>query len=323
MLRRAPACMISVLLLSGILPVWAQQRTAVVDLTAMDGIKLKAIYFDSGRPDPAIMLLHMCGDATRTAWDDLGPKLTASGFHVLAPDYRGYGESGGAPHAQEDSAEEKMNESKWPFDIDVALSYLLAQSGVTGNDIGAAGAACGMENSIALAIRHHEVKSLVLLSGGTTTQGLNYIRENPSLAILGAASRDDVAVAPHMRWLGGFSSNPATRFIEFEKAGHGTNMFAAEKGLEPAIVQWFSDTLKQTSAEGTPPRFKATDSPDLEFWSAITAPDGGTHTLEIYRAAKRRHAIAVPFPVNAMIFLGDERLESVNLWMRFSFSNSA
>ena len=43
---------------------------------------------------------------------DLGgfrAKTRPSGFHVLVPDYRGYGESGGTPRAQEDSTAEKMD----------------------------------------------------------------------------------------------------------------------------------------------------------------------------------------------------------------------
>jgi dienelactone hydrolase len=290
-----------------------------VDLTAIDGIKLKATYFAATKPGPAIMLLHMCGDANRKTWDDLGSKLAADGFHVLALDYRGYGESGDTPSRQQDSAAEKLAEAKWPFDIDIGLAYLLAQPGVNGKSIGVGGASCGVDNSVTLAVRHPEVKSLVLLSGGTDLQGLNYIRQNPSLAILGAASRDDNAVAPYMRWLLGFSPNTASRFMEFEKAGHGTDMFAAEKSLEPAIVQWFVETLQQPPAEFKTPLPKAGGGPDLEFWSAITAPDGATRAMEIYRSSKSRHPDATPFPVNATILLGDERLKSGNLWDALQF----
>ena len=81
MLGLARACIITLLLMSGTSPLWAQrQHTTVVELMAMHGIKLKATYFDSGRPGPAIMHLRMCGDVTRKTWEDLGPKLAPAVF---------------------------------------------------------------------------------------------------------------------------------------------------------------------------------------------------------------------------------------------------
>lgn len=292
-----------------------------VDLTASDGVHLKATYFAAGKPGPAIMLLHMCGTAAgRKAWDNLGSMLASNGFHVLALDYRGYGESGDMPFSQQSAEAEKSAEAKWPFDIDIALSYLLRQPQVDGKAIGAAGASCGVENSVALAVRHPEVKSLVLLSGSTDTQGLSYIRQNPSLAILGAGSDDDNTVVPYMRWLLGFAASPRIKFLEYTKAGHGTNMFSAEKELEPAIVQWFTETLGPGSARLAVARARNGKAEvDREFWSAITAPDGAVHSMQIYQAAKKRHPNSIPFPLTAMNLLGQERLESGNLWDALQF----
>src|SRR5260370_37630003 len=68
----------------------------VVELKAPDGIVLKATYFAAGKPGPGVLLLHQC-NRQRKAWDDLAGRLAASGVNVLTMDFRGFGESGGAP----------------------------------------------------------------------------------------------------------------------------------------------------------------------------------------------------------------------------------
>src|SRR5215470_14689175 len=64
------------------------------DLTASDGIKLKATYFSADKPGPGVLLLHQC-NRQRKVWDELGQQLAAAGINVLTMDYRGYGESEG------------------------------------------------------------------------------------------------------------------------------------------------------------------------------------------------------------------------------------
>jgi len=63
-----------------------------------------------------------------------------------------------------------LNE-KWPGDVHVAYSYLVSQPGVDAHIVGAGGASCGVNQAIHLAIRHPEVKSLVLLSGTRIARG--------------------------------------------------------------------------------------------------------------------------------------------------------
>lgn len=320
--RATRIMLIGCVAMAGTISLFAQdlQRRAV-DLTSVDGVHLKASYFPAANFGPAIMLLHMCGTpAGRKTWDHLGSMLASNGFHVLALDYRGYGESGDIPFSQQSAEAEKCAEAKWPFDIDIALAYLLSQPQVDRKAIGVAGASCGAENSVALAVRHPEVRSLVLLSGVANSEGLSYIRQNRSLAILAAGSDDDGTVVPYMRWLLGFAASPRTKLLEYAKAGHGTNMFSAEKDLEPEIVRWFADTLRPGSARPAGIRAEAGKAEvDREFWSAITAPDGAAHSMQIYQAAKKRHPNAIPFPLTAMNLLGQERLESGNLWDALQF----
>lgn len=122
----------------------------VVDLTAKDGVHLKATYFAAGKPGPGVILLHQCNQQ-RKNWDDLAGRLAAAGVNVLTLDYRGYGDSEG-PRASELSNEERtrMITEQWPEDIDTAFQYLSSQPGVTKEVMGAGGASCGMNQSIQL-----------------------------------------------------------------------------------------------------------------------------------------------------------------------------
>jgi len=73
-------------------PTSSQART--IDLKSSDGVTLKASYFPAGRPGPGLLLFHAC-NRDRSSWNDLATAAAARGIHVLAMDFRGYGQSGG------------------------------------------------------------------------------------------------------------------------------------------------------------------------------------------------------------------------------------
>src|SRR5690349_14293192 len=86
-------------------------------------------------------------------------------------------------------------------DADTAFAYLRAQPGVRGDALGAGGASCGVNQSIQLARRHPEVKSLALLSGFTNRDGRLFLRSAKKLPLLLAASDDDDGTVQGMAWL--------------------------------------------------------------------------------------------------------------------------
>src|SRR5262245_38774073 len=157
-----------------------------VALTAPDGTALKATYYASAQPGPAVLLLHMC-NTTRKSWEPLGPQLAAAGIHALSVDYRGFGESGGdrfdglAPQ----DAQRVINEN-WPADVDAAYDFLVAQPGVDKTRIGVAGGSCGVTQAVRTAGRHPEVRSLALLAGPLDFEGLAFITEKSWLPIFAA-----------------------------------------------------------------------------------------------------------------------------------------
>ncbi|HEX2714992.1 MAG TPA: alpha/beta hydrolase, partial [Candidatus Acidoferrales bacterium] len=288
---------------------FAETAPRDISLKAADSITLKGTYYAATKPGPGIVLLHQC-NRDRRSWNNLATRLTAEGFHVLTLDYRGYGESGGERFMELPNERQAAEQKKWPGDIDLAFAYLLAQPGVEKNRIGAAGASCGVNQSIQLALRHAEVKSLALLSGFTDEAGRRYLRQSAWLPILAAASDDDGNLVQLMRWLLDFSRNPRNRFVEYRAAGHGTEMFAVEKGLEPLLEEWFEKTLRGAPVTASSDQGTTKPTPVMEFWDVLTGPSGAARARQLFAEAKKRDPNVFLFPEFAVNLLGYERLQS-------------
>src|SRR5437879_6748841 len=114
-------------------------------------------------------------------------ELAAAGIDTLTVDVRGHGETGG----QESRGEARKKQ--WPLDLDAAFQYLISQSGVKRDVIGIGGASViGVENSVETARRHSDqVKSLVLLSGETSRDGMQFLRQASQLPELFIVADDD------------------------------------------------------------------------------------------------------------------------------------
>ena len=294
------------------LPVAAQVQPADADLTAEDGTKLKVTYYAAAKPGPGVLLLHQC-NRDRTTWQILARRLAEKGVHVLTLDYRGYGESGG-PRFGDITPQERqrtVNED-WPGDVDVAYNYLVARPGVDKENIGAAGASCGVNQSIQLARRRSNVKTIALLSGNTDQQGREYLEYAAWMPVFVAASEDDGGALPSMRWLLGFSGNPQNKLVEYKAAGHGTDMFDVETGLEPALVEWFDlhlirKPVQRTLASSAKP---APLGPSAAFWKMLNEPGGPAKAKAAFDEAKKKDPSVILFPEAEMNGLGYEKLQA-------------
>ena len=267
-----------------------------VTMKAADGTTLKGTYFSPGKPGPGIMLLHQC-NRERSTWTTFASEAAKRGYHVLAIDYRGYGESGGDRFESLQNQERQAAQQKWPGDIDAGFAWLTSQAGVDRDRIGAAGASCGVNQSLMLGQRHPEVKTLVLLSGGASPEAREYLRTTPGLPVMMAASLDDGNIVSGMRWIMGWSRNPKNKFVEYKAAGHGTDMFAVEKGLQPLMLDWFDGHLRNAPAtltvSGPPPA----PTPVEQFWKALRSQPGGVQKARaIYEATKKTDPKLVLFP---------------------------
>ena len=248
----------------------AQQPSAprVVELKASDGTLLKASYFAAAKPGPGVLLLHQ-SNRTRKAWDNLAGQLAAAGINTLTLDMRGFGESG-TPYTKLTDAEKAKVSPMWPSDVDTAFQYLVSQPGVKRDVIGVGGAGWfGVLHSVEVARQHSaEVKSLVLLSGETLQDGLQFLRQASKLPGLFVVA-DDHEYPPTveaMEWLYINSSSPGKKFVHYSAAqdapwiwyetsdagkvpargGHGTDMFKPHPELPGIIVDWLVTTLIKT-----------------------------------------------------------------------------
>jgi dienelactone hydrolase len=284
----------------------------VVDLTAADGTKLKATYFDAGKPGPGVLLLHQC-NRQRKVWDGLALQLSGAGINVLTVDTRGFGESGGQRYEKlAPQVEAQIEKEKWPGDFDAAIQYLESQPGVTRDMIGVGGASCGVNNSIQTARRHPEVRSLVLLSGNTDLNGRNYLRNSAKTPVFFAVADDDEfpPTVEAIEWLYSATSNPGKRFLHFTKGGHGADMFPVHPELPGAIVDWYVTTLIKTP--GRAPVTK--DAPAIPQFARnldlIDQPGGAGKVAAKLEAARKSDPTATLFPEAIVNTIGYEHLQA-------------
>lgn len=281
-----------------------------VTLKAPDGITLKATYYSPGRPGPGIVLLHQC-NRDRSSWTEFAAQAAARGYHVIAMDYRGYGESQG-DRFEDFQEQQPIVDGKWPGDIDAAFTFLVAQEGVDKNRIGAAGASCGVNQSLLLARRHPEVKTVVLLSGNATPAAREYLRQTPGLPVFASASVDDGNAVAGMKWILGWSQSKENKFVEYQKAGHGTDMFAVEKGLQPAILDWFDAKLRRAPETLAKPSAPPASTPVIEFWTAATEPGGMDRARKIFDEYRKKDPAMMLFPEGEANLHGYSLLQAGN-----------
>ncbi len=281
----------------------------VIDLTATDGTNLKATYFAAVKPGPGVLLLHQC-NRQRKVWDELAQQLAGAGINVLTLDLRGFGESGGTPLDKMTPQEAARTQAeKWPGDIDAAFQYLVSQPGVKHDVIGVGGASCGVNNSIQTARRHPEVKSLVLLSGGTDLAGRQFLRQAAQLPLLASVADDDefrptVNVMP---WLFSLSSNPGKKFVHYATGGHGADMFAVHPELRGVIVDWYVTTLIKTPGRAPAVKDPAAGSAILNL---LELPGGVSQVAQMLADARRRDPKAGLFPEDIVNLMGYEHMQS-------------
>ena len=298
----------------------AQPAPRDVDITAPDGIRLKGTWFAAAppapaaaaaSPGPAVLLLHMC-NTTRASWYSVARQLAAAGISALTIDNRGFGESGG-PRFEGVVAPARQREvtDKWPDDFDAVFAWLAGQPGVSKTRIGVGGGSCGVNNAVQLASRHPEIRSLVLLAGGTDSAGVQYLNRQPWLPIFTAAAADDQydSNAPElMRWFAEFTGNPRNRFVGFKDGRHGTEIFAPHPELPRQIVEWFNDTLLKSPADPGG-RFTAKKTPASEFWAILNETGSGATAARQFRQARQRDPGVFLFPQSIVNQLAYTRLQ--------------
>ena len=224
-----------------------------VSFTAADGFALQGTFHSADKGGPGILLLHQC-NADRRIYDHLAAMLNTAGYNVLAFDFRGFGGSKAGEYT-DFAAQRQTIMEKMPGDVDSALKFLTSQSTVNNRALGVVGGSCGVHQAVQASRRHPEIRTIVLLSGGTDADGEAHIKNSPTIPILGAASEEDTSAAAAIRKIVGLSMNPDSRVEMFKDAGHAASMFAKQPDLEADIVIWFRANLP-VAGYGLPPAIK-------------------------------------------------------------------
>src|SRR5436305_786688 len=293
-----------------------------VDLKASDDAILKATYFAAPKPGPGVLLFHQ-SNRTRKEWDDVAEQLAAAGINTLTFDVRGHGETGG----QESRGEARKKQ--WPLDLGAAFQYLISQPGVKGDVIGIGGAGViGVENSVETARRYSgQIKSLVLLSGETSRDGLQFLRQASQLPELFVVADDDEypPIVEAMELLYITASSPSRKFVHYSASyeapwlwyepfdigkvpangGHGTDMFKVHPELPGIIVDWFVTTLTKT-----PGHAPADTVASASVINQIQMPGGVAQATQQLMEARRKDPDAQLFPEITVSTIGQDHMRA-------------
>lgn len=238
---------VTLLILAFVIPARAEKRD--VAFSAVDGVSLKGTLYPADKPAPAVLLLHQC-DANRQIYDHLATMLNTAGYSALTFDFRGLGTPGRKVQKLTPQQQRTM-----ASDMDGALSFLKSQSNVNPRALGVVAADCAVNEAVHAGQRHPEIRTLVLLSGGTDEEGEAYIKNSHQLPILGVASDEDKDAAAAMKKLVALSPDSYSQLEMLSNAGHAASMFAKQLDLEADIVLWFRSNLS-VAGYGLPPAIK-------------------------------------------------------------------
>ena len=131
-----------------------------------------------------------------------------------------------------------------------------------------------------------------------TPAARSHVRASSTLPIFGAASADDGDAVAMMRWILGWSRDPRSTFVGFKAAGHGTDMFAVEKGaLEPQLLETgFDVTLIHAQTAETTPMEPGKPTALEEFWTELARPGGAAKARAIYDENRKKDTGRLSFP---------------------------
>jgi len=224
-------------------PIWSVKNVA---FKSEDNTLLKGTLYSSNNEGPGIVLIHECSEGSdRNSWESIGELLAAQGFHVLAFDLRGYGESLGEwPEFNSMSEFIEVCRSTISKDLIAGCKFLQNQKLVDKTRMGLAGASCGVFMSIDYASLKEEIKSMVLISGPfdqIAEERLANLVDVPALII---ASEDDQRAFEAMKRAFKTTKNPNSVFIQLKGNNHGTKMLNRQFNLEQEIVEWFKMWLR-------------------------------------------------------------------------------
>jgi pimeloyl-ACP methyl ester carboxylesterase len=313
-MNKTRMCLLSTLVLSFVALAQNTPAPRTVDLKASDDTVLKGSYFASVKPGPGVLLLHQ-SNRDRKFWEGEAAQLAAAGFNTLTFDMRGFGESVGTR-----SDFKHMSE-----DVDTALDFLMSQPGVDPLAIGVGGAGwLGVTYSVEAARRHpKDIKSLVLMSGETGRDGLQFLHQASQLPALFVFSDEDEypPTLDAMKLLYVTASSPSKKLVHYSAAedapwlwyetsdasrvpahgAHGTDMFKVHPELPGIVEQWFVTTLIKT-----PGHAPADSLAVASLLNQLQTPGGAVQVKQQLVEARKKDPQAQLWPEVAVDIIGED-----------------
>jgi dienelactone hydrolase len=294
-----------------------------VEIKTPDGVILKGSYFPAARSGPGVLLFHQ-SNRDRQSWAGVARQLAEAGINTLTVDMRGYGDSPGRY-----DADRRRRKKQRADDLDAAFRFLVSQAGVKPDVIGIGGAGVlGVENSVDVARQHRAaVKSLVLISGETSSDGLNFLKQASQLPeLFVVADADEYPPIPEaMELLYITASNPSRKFVHYSAqrdapwlwyepfdigkvpptGNHGTDLFKTHSELSELILDWLITTLIKS-----PGHAPADTLASATILNQFRAPGGTAHVAELLRAARRKDPQVQLFPEVTATSIGENYLRA-------------
>lgn len=218
-------------------------ETEKLKLKTSDGVEIIGDFYRVGDKDaPAAALFHMI-PATKESWKELAKSLNSAGFHCLAIDLRGHGESEGGPQGFKEFSDQQHQKSI--MDAEAAIGYLF-NIGIPMEKIAVAGASIGANLSLQIQAEHPEIKASVMLSPGLNYKGIETeritkeLKEKQSIFLAAGGENDDYSTETIIK-LYNAARSKNKKLKMYKNAGHGTDIFKEEPLLIDEITEWLKD----------------------------------------------------------------------------------
>ncbi len=206
--------------------------SVTVTLKTADGLAIKA--YEQGKGTNGIVLVHDKG-ASADDWSYLSGKLASHGYHVLAVNLRGHGNSV-PPNSLVDADYPKMIQ-----DVQASVEYLKAKGATK---ISVVGAQFGADLAVNAAALEPSVTNLILLTpdlnvnGVLTAAAMEKYGNRPVLLV---ASSDDGYGVRSVNTLDDRATGD--KHVELlDSAGKGATMLNRDADLEGLVFSWLNGT---------------------------------------------------------------------------------